>query len=60
LNLEAELRKYGISIDDLPKLVQLLYEIRRHGYDVKKVLSEYLDLLIIKENCDIVSRHIRN
>jgi hypothetical protein len=59
LNLEAELRKYGISIDDLPKLVQLLYEIRRHGYDVKKVLSEYLDLLIIKENCDIVSRHIR-
>ena len=42
-----------------PKLVQLLYEIRQHGYDVKKVLSEYLDLLFIKENRDIVSRHIR-
>jgi hypothetical protein len=30
LNLKAEL-KYGIPIDDLPKPVQLLNEIRKHG-----------------------------
>ncbi|MDQ3970186.1 MAG: hypothetical protein M3227_00675, partial [Thermoproteota archaeon] len=58
-NLKAELRKYGIPIDDLQKLVQLLYEIRQHGYDVKKVLSEYQDLLFIKENRDIVWRQIK-
>jgi hypothetical protein len=58
-NLKVELRKYGIPIDDLQKLVQLLYEIRQHGYDVKKVLSEYQDLLFIKENRDIVWRQIK-
>jgi|SRR5215208_3690422 hypothetical protein len=58
LNLKAEL-KYGIPIDDLPKPVQLLNEIRKHGYDVGKVLSEYLDLLF-KENHDIFCWHIRN
>ncbi len=57
-NLKAELRKYDILIEDLPKLVQLLYGIRQHGYDVEKVLSEYLDLLFIKENRDIFCRQI--
>jgi hypothetical protein len=59
LNLKAEIRKYGIPIDDLPKPVQLLNEIRKHGYDVGKVLSEYLDLLF-KENRDIFCWPIRN
>jgi transposase len=59
LNFKTELRKYDIPIDDLPKLLQLLNEIRQHGYDVGKVLSEYQDLLFIKENRDIVWRHIR-
>lgn len=58
-NFKTELRKYDIPIDDLPKLLQLLNEIRQHGYDVGKVLSEYQDLLFIKENRDIVWRHIR-
>jgi hypothetical protein len=58
-NFKTELRKYGIPIDDLPKLVQLLYGIRQHGYDVEKVLPEYLDLLFIKENRDIFLRQIR-
>ena len=57
-NLKAELRKYDILIEDLQKLVQLLYGIRQHGYDVEKVLSEYLDLLFIKENRDIFCRQI--
>jgi hypothetical protein len=56
-NLKTELRKYGILIeDDLPKLIQLLCGIRQHGYDAEKVLSEYLDLLFIKENRDIFLR----
>ena len=58
-NFKTELRKYDIPIDDLPKLLQLLNEIRQHGYDVGKVLSEYQDLLFMKENRDIVWRHIR-
>lgn len=58
-NFNTELRRYDIPIDDLPKLVQLLYEIRQHGYDVGKVLSEYQDLLFIKEKRDIFWRQIR-
>jgi hypothetical protein len=58
-NLKTELRKYDIPIDDLPKLLQLLNEIRQHGYDVGKVLSEYQDLLFIKEKRDIFWRQIR-
>jgi hypothetical protein len=58
-NLKTELRKYDIPVDDLPKLLQLLNEIRQHGYDVGKVLSEYQDLLFMKENREIVWRHIR-
>jgi hypothetical protein len=58
-NLKTELRKYDIIlIEDLPKLVQLLYGIRQHGYDAEKVLSEYQDLLFIKENHDIFCRQI--
>ena len=49
-NFKTELRKYGISKDDLPKLVQVLYGIRQHGYDVEKVLSEYQDLQFFKDN----------
>jgi transposase len=49
-NFKTELRKYGIPIDDLSKLVQLLYGIRQHGYDVEKVLSEYQDLQFFKDN----------
>jgi cell division protein FtsB/GNAT superfamily N-acetyltransferase len=59
-NFKAELRRHGLTIEeDIPKLIQLLYDIRQHGYDFKKVLSEYLDLLFIKENRDIFSGHIR-
>jgi hypothetical protein len=58
-NFKTELRKYGIPIDDLPKVVPVLHEIRQHGYDVEKVLSEYQDLLFIKEKRDIFWRQIR-
>jgi hypothetical protein len=58
-NFKTELGKYDILIEDnLPKSVQLLYEISQRGYDVEKVLSEYLDLLFIKENRDIFWRQI--
>jgi hypothetical protein len=55
---KAELEKYDIPIDDLPKLVQVLHGIRHSGYDPNKVLSEYQDLLIIKENRDAFLRQI--
>src|SRR5919107_6221978 len=58
-NFKTELRKYGIPIDDLPKLVQLLYGIRQHGYDVEKVLSEYQDLQFFKDNRAKVWRQTR-
>jgi hypothetical protein len=59
-NFKTELRKYGIPIEDnLPKSVQLLYEIRQHGYDVKKVLSEYQDLQFFKDNRARVCRQTR-
>src|ERR687889_650970 len=58
-NFKTELRKYGIPIDDLPKLVQLLYGIRQHGYDVEKVLSEYQDLQFFKDNRANVLRQTR-
>jgi hypothetical protein len=49
-NFKTELRKYGIPIDDLPRLVQLLHGIRHSGYDPNKVLSEYQDLQFFKDN----------
>ena len=58
-NSKAELGKYGIPIDNLPKSVQVLYEIRQHGYDVEKVLSEYQDLQFFKDNQARIWRQIR-
>ena len=58
-NFKTELRKYGIPIDDLPKMIQLLYGIRQHGYDVEKVLSEYQDLQFFKDNQARIWRQTR-
>src|SRR5215212_12044962 len=58
-NFKTELRKYGIPIDDLPKMIQLLYGIRQHGYDVEKILSEYQDLQFFKDNQARIWRQTR-
>jgi hypothetical protein len=43
-NLSEELRKYGIPVDDVSKLVKLVDNIRQYGYDVEKVIDEFSNL----------------
>jgi hypothetical protein len=40
-------------------MIQLLYGIRQHGYDVEKVLSEYQDLQFFKDNQARIWRQTR-
>jgi hypothetical protein len=57
-NFKAELRRSGLSssiVNDPRKLVQVIYGIKQHGYDVEKVLSEYSDLQIKQIKHDILS-----
>ncbi len=42
-DLKAELRKYGIPVDDTSKFAKALNGIRQYGYDVGKVISEFSD-----------------
>src|ERR1044072_165051 len=42
-NLKAELRKYGIPVDDISKFAKAVNGLRQYGYDVGKVISEFLD-----------------
>jgi hypothetical protein len=55
-NLKTELRRYGLSIEeDIPKFVQLVHEIKQHGYDVNKILSDYSDQDIMEIKRDLLS-----
>ena len=40
-DIKAELRKYGISVDDISKFVKAVNGLREYGYDVGKVISEF-------------------
>src|SRR5436309_3896225 len=40
-DLRAELRKYGIPVDDIPKFAKAVNGMREYGYDVGKVISEF-------------------
>jgi len=42
-DIKAELRKYGISVDDISKFAKAVNGIRQYGYDVGKVISEFLE-----------------
>jgi hypothetical protein len=42
-DLRAELRKYGIPVDDISKFAKAIKGIRQYGYDVGKVISEFSD-----------------
>jgi hypothetical protein len=42
-DLRAELRKYGIPVDDIPKFAKAVNGLRQYGYDVSKVISEFSD-----------------
>jgi hypothetical protein len=43
-NLSEELRKYGIPVHDISKLVKLVNNIRQYDYDVEKVINEFSNL----------------
>src|ERR1051325_2157114 len=42
-DIKAELRKYGIPVDDIPKFAKAVNGLRQYGYDVSKVISEFSD-----------------
>ena len=42
-DLRAELRKYGIPVDDISKFAKAVNGLRQYGYDVGKVISEFSD-----------------
>jgi hypothetical protein len=42
-DIKAELRKYDIPVDDISKFAKAVNGIRQYGYDVGKVISEFLD-----------------
>jgi hypothetical protein len=43
-NLSEDLRKYGIPVHDISKLVKLVNNIRQYDYDVEKVIDEFSNL----------------
>ena len=42
-DIKAELRKYGIPVDDIPKFAKAVNGLRQYEYDVGKVISEFSD-----------------
>jgi hypothetical protein len=40
-DIKAELRKYGIPVDDITKFAKAVNGLRQYGYDVGKVMSEF-------------------
>jgi hypothetical protein len=66
-NFKAELRRCGLLLslssssilDDTRKIVRLFYGIKQRGYDVDKVLSEYLDIEFMQVKHDMLSNLVR-
>jgi hypothetical protein len=63
-NFKAELRRCGLSssssiVDDPRKLVRVIYGIKQRGYDVDKVLSEYLDIEFMQVKRDMLTTQTR-
>ncbi len=48
LDIKAELRKYGIPVDDISKFAKAVNGIRQYGYDVGKVISEFSESQSLK------------
>ena len=51
-NIKEELRKYRISLDDISVFAKLVNGIKQTGYDVNKVINEFveIDKLIVQKN----------
>ena len=43
-DLSEQLRKYGIPVHDISKLVKLVNNVRQYDYDAEKVINEFSDL----------------
>ncbi|HYA83983.1 MAG TPA: hypothetical protein VEH06_11120, partial [Candidatus Bathyarchaeia archaeon] len=43
-SIREDLGKYGISVDDTPKLAKLVNSLKQYEYDVDKVIKEFSDL----------------
>jgi predicted transcriptional regulator len=43
-HLSEQLRKYGIPVYDISKLVKLVDNIRQYDYNIEKVTNEFSDL----------------
>jgi hypothetical protein len=44
MDLKAELGKYEISVDDIPKLAKLASNLKQDNYEVEKVINEFSNL----------------
>jgi hypothetical protein len=55
-DIKAELRKYGIPVDDIPKFAKAVNGIRPYGYDIGKVISEFLRVPIARNTMQNASR----
>jgi DNA-binding transcriptional MerR regulator len=50
-DIKEELRKYGIPIDDISQLANIVNGVKQYGYDPKKVLNEFSNLEFFKIQC---------
>jgi hypothetical protein len=58
-DIKAELRKYGIPVDDIPKFAKAVNGIRQYGYDVGKVISEFLESQSLKTRHKMLQDSVR-
>jgi predicted nucleic acid-binding Zn-ribbon protein len=47
-DIKAELNKYGIPVDDISQLAEVVNAIKLYGYDTEKVLKEFSNLKLLK------------
>jgi len=58
-DIKAELRKYGIPVDDISKFAKAVNGIRQCGYDVGKVISEFLESQSLKTRHKMLQDSVR-
>jgi DNA-binding transcriptional MerR regulator len=58
-DIKAELRKYGISVDDISKFAKAVNGIRQYGYDVGKVISEFSESQSLETRRKILQNSVR-
>ena len=58
-DIKAELRKYGISVDDISKFAKAVNGIRQYGYDMGKVISEFSESQSLKTRHKMLQDNVR-